>query len=78
MTILFVLSLLILQPTRFEVETKKNISSSAVYAKVTEKSANGDDGSVKFDMFIPGSNESGDIVYAVASGDTLSEIAKKF
>lgn len=79
LTILFVLGLVIIQPSRFEVVTKKSISSSLVYAQVTEKgNGNEEDGSVKFDMFIPGSNEEGEIVYEVEPGDTLSEIAKTF
>ncbi len=78
MTILFVLGLVILQPSRFEIETKRSISSSEVYAQVSEKWNLGDDWSIKFDMFIPWSNESWEIVYEIGQWDTLSEIARRF
>ncbi len=78
MTILFVLWLVILQPNRFKIETKKNIAGSVVYAQISEKWNAENDGSVKFDLFIPGSNEEGEIVYEVKAWDTLSEIAKTF
>ena len=78
MTILFVMWLVILQPNRFEIETKKNVLWSAVYAQVSERWTNANDGTVKFAMFIPWSNEEGEIVYEVKVWDTLTQIAKTF
>lgn len=78
MTIFFVFGLMILQPSRFQVETKSNITWNSVYAEVSEPSDSNDDGSVNFDMFIAWGNESGEIVYEVQEGDTLSNIAKNF
>ncbi len=77
-TILIVFSLMILQPHRFEIDLKKNVGSGAVYAQATAQSWEQEDGSVKFDMFIPWWNEEGEIVYEIQSWDTLSEIAKNF